>query len=71
MAKNESKLEDQFQQVEQALTKTEQFIEDNQNLIVKVVVTIVIIIGLVLGYNNFYICAYIEMYSTSIKRDSG
>ena len=55
MAKNESKLEDQFQQVEQALTKTEQFIEDNQNVIVKVVVAIVVIIALVFGYNNFYI----------------
>ena len=55
MAKNESKLEDQFQQVEQALTKTEQFIEDNHNVIVKVVVTIIVLIGLVLGYDNFYI----------------
>ena len=37
MAKKNNKTDDQFAQVEGALTKTEQFIEDNQDKLVKIV----------------------------------
>ena len=36
MAKKNNKTDDQFAQVEGALTRTEQFIEDNQDKIVKI-----------------------------------
>ena len=50
MAKKNNKTEDQFAQVEGALTKTEQFFEDNQKKIVRVfsiVIGIVICISLI------------------------
>lgn len=55
MAKKTNKTEDQFAQVEQALTKTEQFIEDNQKLLTRIVGFIVGAIALVIGFQNFYI----------------
>ena len=55
MAKKKNKTEDQFEQVEQALSKTEQFIEDNQQILVKIVGGIVLAISLVIGVKNFYL----------------
>ena len=55
MAKKKNKTEDQFEQVEQALSKTEQFIEDNQQILVKIVGGIVLAIALVIGVKNFYL----------------
>jgi len=55
MAKKENKTGDQFAQVEQALTRTEQYIEDNQKNLTRVVVAIVAVIAIVIGYKNFYI----------------
>ncbi len=54
MAKK-NKTEDQFANVEQALSKTEQYIEDNQNSLMIIVGTIVAIIVLFKAYQNFYI----------------
>ena len=55
MAKKTNKTEDQFAQVEDALTKTEQFIEDNQKILTKIIGGVVIIIALIIGFQNFYI----------------
>ena len=55
MAKKNNKTEDQFAQVEGALTKTEQFIEDNQDKLVKIVGAFVAVACLFLGYQNFYL----------------
>ena len=55
MAKKSNKTEDQFAQVEGALTKTEQFIEDNQDKLVKIVGAFVAVACLFLGYQNFYL----------------
>ena len=55
MAKKNNKTEDQFAQVEGALTKTEQFFEDNQDKIIKVFGAIVAVVALFLGYQNFYL----------------
>ena len=55
MAKKTDKNDDQFQQVEQALSKTEQYIEDNQKLLTRIVGGIVGIIALIIGINNLYL----------------
>lgn len=55
MAKKTNKTEDQLAQVEEALTKTEQYIEDNQKNLVRIVGVIVGVIALVIGFQNFYI----------------
>ena len=52
---NKNKTEDQFAQVEQALSKTEQYIEDNQKSLMIIVGAIVGIIVLFKAYQNFYI----------------
>jgi len=54
MAKK-NKTEDQFVQVEEALSKTEQFIEDNHKVLIKIVGGIITVIALVSIYKNFYI----------------
>ena len=54
MAKK-NKTEDQFEQVEQALSKTEQYIVDNQRSITTIVGAVVAIIVLFKAYQNFYI----------------
>ena len=76
MAKK-NKTEDQFAQVEQALTKTEQYIEDNQNSLMIIIGTIVGIIVLYQAYQNFYIKplekeAQIESYMAELyfQKDS-
>ncbi|MGQ8335451.1 tetratricopeptide repeat protein [Sunxiuqinia sp. A32] len=56
MAKNKNiKNEDSFSEVESALTKTEQFIEDNQKVITIVVGVAVAIVAAYLGFTKLYI----------------
>lgn len=55
MAKNKTQKEDNLQELENALTKTEQFIEDNQKIISYVVGGIVVLIVAFLGFNKFYL----------------
>ena len=77
MAKKTNKTEDQFIQVEEALTKTEQYIEDNQKNLIRIVGVIVGIIALVIGFQNFYIepleeAAQTDMYMAELyfQKDS-
>lgn len=55
MAKKKTKEEDNLQELESALTKTEQFIEDNQTKITYAVVAIVVLVALFLAFNKFYL----------------
>ena len=52
MAKN-NKAEEPFEAVQGALSKTEQFIENNQKLILYIVIGIIAVVMIVLGYNKF------------------
>ena len=77
MAKKTNKTEDQFAQVEDALTKTEQYIEDNQKSLIRIVGVIVGLIALVIGFQNFYLKplekdAQIDMYMAELyfQKDS-
>lgn len=65
MAKK-NKTEDQFAQVEQAVSKTEQYIEDNQKSLMIIVGVIVGIIVLFKAYQNFYIIPLEEEAQTEI-----
>ncbi len=55
MATKKSQQEDNLQELESALTKTERFIEDNQNMITYVVGGIILVVILFLGYSKFYL----------------
>jgi tetratricopeptide (TPR) repeat protein len=55
MAKKKSPEVDNLQELESALTKTEQFIEDNQKMISYVVGAIIVIVAAYLGFNKFYL----------------
>ena len=55
MAKKRNKTEDQFAQIEETLSKTEQYIENNQENLVKIVIGAVVIIALFIGYQKFYV----------------
>ena len=55
MAKKDNKKEMQFEEVGEAISKTEQFIENNQQKIIKVTGIIFAIIILVIGIKNFYL----------------
>lgn len=55
MAKNKNQQEDNLQELESVLTRTEQFIEDNQNIISYVVGGIILIVVVYLGFNKFYL----------------
>jgi len=55
MAKKKTPKEDNLQELESALTKTEQFIEDNQNIITYVVGGIILVVAAYLGFNKFYL----------------
>tara|TARA_B110000967_G_C18872383_1_gene556193 strand:- start:525 stop:1208 length:684 start_codon:yes stop_codon:yes gene_type:complete len=55
MAKKNNKTEDQFAQIEETLSKTEQYIEDNQKNLITIVGSVVLIIALFIGYQNLYI----------------
>ena len=52
---NKNKTEEQFAQVEEALSKTEQYIFDNQKSLLTILVAIVGLIALFSVYQNFYI----------------
>ena len=53
MSKDQKKKEDGFEQLEDALTNSEQFIEKNQKMIVNIIIALIIIIGAYFGYNKF------------------
>ncbi len=55
MAKKKTQQEDNLQELESALTKTEQFIEDNQKIISYVVGGIILVVVAYLGFNKFYL----------------
>ena len=55
MAKKGGKTEDQFAQIEETLSKTEQYIEDNQKSLTIIVCAIVAVIALFIGYQKLYI----------------
>ncbi len=53
MSKEQKKKEDGFEQLEDALTNSEQFIEKNQKMIVNVILGLIVVIGIYFGYNKF------------------
>ena len=55
MAKKKNKTEDQFAQIEETLTRTEQYIEDNQKNLIRGVGGLVLVVALFIGYQNLYI----------------
>ncbi|OFX39953.1 MAG: hypothetical protein A2X08_17940 [Bacteroidetes bacterium GWA2_32_17] len=55
MAKDKDIIEKELDQVENALTRTEMFIENNNKIIMIIIGAIVLIIGGYLGYKKFYI----------------
>ena len=55
MAKKKTQKADNLQELESALTKTEQFIEDNQNIITYVVGAIILVVAGYLGFSKFYL----------------
>ncbi len=55
MAKKGNKTEDQFAQIEETLSRTERYIEDNQKNLITVVGAIIVVIALFIGYQNLYI----------------
>ncbi len=55
MAKKKTPQVDNLQELESALTRTEQFIEDNQKIITYVVGAIVLVVAGYLGFNRFYL----------------
>ena len=74
---NKNKTEDQFTQIEETLTRTEQFIEENQKSLMTIVGAIVGIVALFSVYQNFYIApmeeeAQAEMYMAELyfQKDS-
>jgi tetratricopeptide (TPR) repeat protein len=77
MAKKRNKTEDQFAQIEETLSKTEQYIENNQENLVKIVGAIVVVIALFIGYQKFYIApmeqeAQVDMFMAELyfQKDS-
>lgn len=53
MAKEQKKHEDGFEQLEDALTNSEQFIERNQKMIINVIIGLIVVIAAYFGYNKF------------------
>ena len=77
MAKQTDKTDKQFAQIEETLTKTEQYIEDNQKSLTVIVGGIVAIVAIYLGFTNFYLEpleqeAHADMYMAEIyfEKDS-
>ena len=67
MAKNEKNKRDEFENVEQVLTKTEAFIEKYQKHVLTGVTIVVLIVVAILAFNRFYlrpqeVAAEIELY---------
>ena len=74
---NKNKTEDQFAQIEETLSKTEQFIEENQKSLMTIIAAIVVLVALFIVYQNFYIEpmekeAQTEMYMAELyfQKDS-
>mgnify|MGYP001011625938 CR=1 FL=1 len=55
MAKKKKTTHDNLQEIESALTRTEQFIEDHQNIILYVIGGIVLVVVAYLGITRFYV----------------
>jgi len=55
MAKKKTQEADNLQELESALTRTEQFIEDNQKIITYIVGVIILVVAGYLGFNKFYL----------------
>jgi tetratricopeptide (TPR) repeat protein len=55
MAKKKTPQVDNLQELESALTRTEQFIEDNQKIITYVVGAVILAVAAYLGFNKFYL----------------
>lgn len=53
MSKDQKKKEDGFEQLEDALTNSEQFIEKNQKMIMNVVLGLLVVICIYFGYDKF------------------
>ncbi len=54
MANKKSTKDDNLQELESALTKTEQYIEDNQKIITYIVGAIILVVGAYLAFHKFY-----------------
>ena len=54
MTKKKTTKEDNLQELESALTRTEQFVEDNQKKITYVIGAVVVIVAVFLAFNKFY-----------------
>ena len=55
MAKKKAQQDDNLQELESALTKTERFIEDNQKVITYAVGAIILVVVAYLGFSKFYL----------------
>ena len=66
MAKKVNKTDQQLANVEQAFSKTEQFIETNQKKITYVVGAVVAVIALYFGYQNMYLAPLEEAAQTEM-----
>lgn len=55
MTKKKTAQEDNLQELESALTKTEQFIEDHQKKLTYVIGAIIVLVGAFLALNRFYV----------------
>ena len=55
MAKPTDKTDKQFAQIEETLSRTEQYIEDNQKSLVIIVGAIIAIVAIYLSFTNFYL----------------
>jgi tetratricopeptide (TPR) repeat protein len=55
MAKKENKTEDQFAKIEKTLSITEQYVENNQKNLIRIVAVIIGVIVLFMGYWNYYL----------------
>ena len=66
MAKKGNKTDDQFAQIEQSLSSTEQFIEKNQKQLTIIVSSIVAVIALVIGYQKLYLAPMEETAQTDM-----
>jgi tetratricopeptide (TPR) repeat protein len=67
----------QFEQIDETLSKTEQFIEDNQKNLMRGVGVVVAIVALFIGYQNLYIApmekeAQVDMFMAELyfQKDS-
>lgn len=66
MSKEQKTKEDSFEQLEEALTSGEQFIEKNQKMIVNVIVILLVIIGAYFGYSRFIVTPKVTEASNQI-----